>query len=62
MFTKQVKLHGGPKDGEVYPYGDPLPKVLVIAEVSERKGPVYHDYMQVGETEDYNWIGKTKAK
>jgi hypothetical protein len=54
-----VKLHGGPKDGETIKYYSPLPKILVITEVSEANSVnaklKYHNYKRVGKR-DYNYV------
>lgn len=54
-----VKLHGGPKDGETIKYYSPLPKVLVITEVSEANSASvkfrYHNYKRIGKR-DYSYV------
>lgn len=48
-----VKLHGGPKDGQFVEYFRPLPKVIVVTEVSSASMK-YHNYRRVKEY-DYEY-------
>ena len=46
----KVKLNGGPKDGQWVSYSTPLPKTLVIPEVTSH-ATKYHDYERTSERE-----------
>ena len=47
MARAKVKLNGGPSDGKWIDYEIPLPKVLVIPEVSSHSTK-FHDYVRTG--------------
>ena len=54
----KVKLHGGPKDGQWIDYYQPLPKTIVITEVSG-DSLKYHDYERTS-VKDYNYTGENR--
>ena len=48
MGKAKVKLHGGPADGRWIDYHTPLPKTLVIPEVSSHSTK-FHDYERISQ-------------
>lgn len=56
----KVKLNGGPKDGQWVDYTTPLPKIIVIAEVTKERTFHYDDYLRRGNTEQYDFVKRSK--
>ncbi len=66
--TKIIQLHQGPANGKSYRYPSPLPKTLVISQVSHTKDSMglinggvligQHDYERLRDTQHYLWKGK----
>lgn len=61
MKTK-VKLNGGPKGGEWINYSTPLPKVIVMTEVTKSGLFHYDDYERRGDTEQYDFIRRSRSE
>lgn len=51
-----VRLNGGSKDGKWIKYTTPLPKILVITNVSNGHGFNYENYKRREETDQYDFV------
>lgn len=56
----KVKLSGGSMGGKWISYTTPLPKTIVLTEVTKERTFIYEDYERVGETTQYEFKGRSK--
>ena len=54
----KVKLNGGSMGGKWINYTTPLPKTIVLTEVTKDKTFIYEDYERVGDSKIYEFKRK----
>lgn len=62
IMRVKIKLNGGSMGGKWIDYTTPLPKTIVLTEITKHKQFIYEDYERVGETEVYEFKRKSRDR